>query len=105
MKNCFFLREDEIKKNTYNAISLISEFLQISIHETSKKIIAKKLSQNNITENKFKIKTNSTGHDNLTFFHHEHINPKSVYDKEYSFIDNLIEERYSNFFDSDGYLK
>lgn len=105
LKNCFFIREDEIKINPKNAISLISDFLEIQIHDYSKQIIAERLGHKNIAEDSFKIRLNSSGHDNKTFFHHDHINPKSIYNKEFDFIDKLINHKYSNFFDTGGYLK
>lgn len=105
LKNCLFIREDLIKNNINKAISLVTDFLQIEIHDYSKILIANKIRQKNVVKDTFKIKTNSTGHDSKTFFHYGHINPDSLYNKEYDFLDKLLNDKYRDVLDTDGYLK
>ncbi len=105
LKNSLFIREDFIKNNTDKAISFVTDFLQVEIHDYSKRLIADKLRKKNVIGDRFQIKTNSTGHDSNTFFHHGHINPDYVYGKEYDFIDKLLNDKYRDFMDIDGYLK
>ncbi len=104
LNNCIFVKEIDIRKNTYKIINTISEFLEIKIHDFSIKLISKEFSFDSLLSKQNKIRTNSTGHDGLTFFHHDHLK-KDIYNKNYDFIDDLLSNNYGKYFDKDGYLK
>jgi len=103
LPNTFFVREDIIRSNPDQAISIIAEYLGISLTKASIGVIAEKL---NIESQRIRQKylvVNSTGHSQDNFLHYEHVNPA---DQELDdSLRDLVFTHFGQDLNEDGYLK